>query len=68
MGRYKLMNDERKIKEIYDCDYIVSDTELYPLQKWYNDLIDKQINDINIMDILRMIRQKVLLILQYQRQ
>lgn len=52
------MEDTRKIKEIYDCAAIVSDEELYPLQKWYNQLIDKTIHEITVPDVLRMIRQK----------
>ena len=52
------MKDKRKIKELYDCKYIISDEELYPLQKWYNKIIDKTIDEITIADILRMIRQK----------
>ena len=41
------MEDTRKIKEIYDCVAIVSDEELYPLQKWYNQLIDELENEEN---------------------
>lgn len=52
------MEDIRKIKEIYDCAAIVSDEELYPLQKWYNQLIDKTIYEITVPDVLRMIRQE----------
>lgn len=52
------MEDTRKIKEIYDCAAIVSDEELYPLQKWYNQLIDKTIYEITVLDVLRMIRQE----------
>lgn len=52
------MGDRKKIKDIYNCKYIISDKELYPLQKWYNQLIDKTISEINIADVLRMIRQK----------
>ena len=48
----------RKIKEIYDCEYIVSEKELYPLQKWHNQLIDKTMNEITVSDVLRMIRQQ----------
>lgn len=55
------MEDKRKIKEIYDCAAIVSDEELYPLQKWYNQLIDKTIHEITVPDVLRMIRQKQLI-------
>lgn len=52
------MEDKRKIKEIYDCKDIVSDEELYPLQKWYNQLINKSISELTVADVLRMIRQK----------
>ncbi len=52
------MDDTRKIKEIYDCVAIISDEELYPLQKWYNQLIDKTPSEITVADVLRMIRQK----------
>lgn len=52
------MENTRKIKEIYDCVAIISDEELYPLQKWYNQLIDKTPSEITVADVLRMIRQK----------
>lgn len=52
------MGDKRKIKEIYNCVAIVSNEELYPLQKWYNQLIEKTIDEITIADVLKMIRQK----------
>ena len=52
------MEDKRKIKEIYNCISITSNEELYPLQKWYNQLIEKTIAEITVADVLRMIRQK----------
>ena len=52
------MQDKRKIKEIYNCISISSNEELYPLQKWYNQLIEKTIAEITVEDVLRMIRQK----------
>lgn len=52
------MEDKKKIKEIYNCVSIVSNEELYPLQKWYNQLIEKTIDEITVADVLRMIRQK----------
>ena len=51
------MRDDRKIKDIYTCKYIHTDEEMYPLQKWYNQLIDKKVSEVEISDILRMIRQ-----------
>lgn len=52
------MNVEKTLKDLYDCDYIVSDEELYPLQKWYNRLLNKTITEIDVCDVSRMIRQK----------
>lgn len=52
------MEDKRKIKEIYNCISITSNEELYPLQKWYNQLIEKTITEITVADVLRMVRQK----------
>ncbi len=54
-----MIKDKRKIKEIYNCVNIISDEELYPLQKWYNQLINKSINEITIVDVLKMFRQKI---------
>ena len=51
------MENTRKIKDIYNCVTIISDEELYPLQKWYNQLIDKTISEITVADVLRMICQ-----------
>lgn len=51
------MRDDRKIKDIYSCKYIETDEEMYPLQKWYNRLIDKRISELDVSDILRMFRQ-----------
>ena len=53
-----MIEDKRKIKEIYNCLPIASNEQLYPLQKWYNQLIEKKINEITIADVLRMIRQE----------
>ena len=30
----------------------------YPLQIWYNDLLDKTENDLTVFDVVRMIRQR----------
>ena len=51
------MEDDRKIKDIYKCKYIEMDGEMYPLQKWYNRLLDKRVSELEVSDILRMIRQ-----------
>lgn len=51
------MKDERRIMDIYKCNYIKTDGEMYPLQKWYNKLLNKRISELEVSDILRMIRQ-----------
>ena len=51
------MQDKRKIKEIYNCISISSNEALSPLQKWYNQLIEKTIAEITVEDVLRMLSQ-----------
>lgn len=51
--------NQMKIKELYGCEYESSEEELYPLQNWYNQLIDKTIQDITPGDVARMLRQKM---------
>lgn len=53
------MVDKRKIKDIYRCSYhLPLDEQLYPLQKWYGKLIDKTYDELDILDVTRMIKQK----------
>lgn len=47
-----------KIKELYGCEYEASEEELYPLQEWYNQLIDKTLQEVTLGDTARMLRQK----------
>ena len=49
--------EDKKIKDIYGCDYIQDNAALYPLQKWYNQIIDKKVSEISVADVLRMMRQ-----------
>lgn len=51
------MDEKRKIKDIYNCSYTIPEGEVYPLQSWYEQLINKSIDEIEVLDILRMIRQ-----------
>lgn len=53
------MGDTRKIKEIYGCETIAFAEPLYPLQEWYNLLIEKTVDAITIADVARMLRQNV---------
>lgn len=48
-----------RIKELYGCEYECSKEELYPLQKWYNRLIDKSIQEITPEDAAKMLRQEI---------
>ena len=57
--------EEKTIKELFNCEYDYCEHDLgeglgrglFPLQIWYNQLLDKKISEINILDVLRMIRQ-----------
>lgn len=53
------------IKELYGCEY--EKEELYSLQKWYNQMIDKTIPELTPGDVSRMLRQEVLLDLAMTR-
>lgn len=53
-----MKNQKGTIKEIFACNDIVSNEELFPLQKWYNELINKTEDEITTADVLRMLRQK----------
>lgn len=52
--------ESKKIKEIYNCkpDNV---NEISPLSKWYNELIDKTIDEITEKDVEIMMRQNILL-------
>ena len=32
---------KQKLKEIYEYDYIPNDSEIYPLQEWFNTILEK---------------------------
>ncbi len=53
------MEEKKTLKELYQLEYDVSKGELYPLQEWYNELIDKTVEELTIFDVLRMLRQDV---------
>ncbi len=53
--------DKKTIKELYNCSYIEENGYIYPLQKWYNELIDKYTSEITVVDVLKMIRQRELI-------
>lgn len=49
-----------KLRDIYQLTPQEHDTE-FPLVKWYNTLINKEIEELNMNDICRMINQNVLI-------
>lgn len=49
-----------KIKDLYSCSEI-NQEQLYPLQKWFNEVINKNYDELNLCDVLKMLRQKMFL-------
>jgi len=47
------------IKEMYECDYYSGMEPITSLLKWYNTVIDKNIEEINVGDVCRMLRQNM---------
>lgn len=58
-GEVRNLKEKKTLKELYQLEYDVSEGELYSLQEWYNELIDKTVDDLTIFDALRMLRQNV---------
>ena len=47
-----------KIKDLYSCSEI-NQEQLFPLQKWFNEVINKNYDELNLCDVLKMLRQKM---------
>lgn len=55
---------ENKIKDIYNISFdIVNivDKDICPMNDWYNDLINKTYNQLDLFDVTRMMIQKLFL-------
>lgn len=55
---------EKSIKEVYNISFDLTDIpaeERYPIHNWYNDLIDKNFNQLTLFDVTRMLIQKILI-------
>ncbi|MBE6864326.1 MAG: hypothetical protein E7495_07150 [Ruminococcus flavefaciens] len=50
---------KQKLKEIYEYDYIPNDSEIYPLQEWFNAILEKTEDELTIADVCRMLRQRM---------
>ncbi|MBR4084494.1 MAG: hypothetical protein IKK33_09475 [Lachnospiraceae bacterium] len=51
--------EKKTIKQQFHLEYDTSE-ELFPLQEWYNELLDKEVGELTVFDVLRMLRQNVL--------
>ena len=50
---------KQKLKEIYEYDYIPNDSEIYPLQEWFNTIRENTEDELTIADVCRMLRQRM---------
>ena len=48
-----------KLKEIYEYDYIPDESDTYPLQEWFNAILEKTEDELTIADVCRMLRQSL---------
>lgn len=48
-----------KLKEIYEYDYIPDESDTYPLQEWFNAILEKTEDELTIADVCRMLRQRM---------
>lgn len=48
-----------KIKDIYKCEKVDENVNFSSLVKWYNNVIEKTYNELDIDDVLRMLRQNL---------
>ena len=49
------------IKDLYDDVSEIQGESLSPLELWYNEMINKRIDELSILDISRMLRQNELM-------
>lgn len=47
-----------KIKDIYEFDYI-PESDLYPLEEWFNAILEKTEDELTIGDVCRLLRQRM---------
>ena len=55
------------IKDLYENVSEIRGKSLSPLELWYNELINKKIEDLSILDINRMLRQDVFMQLAMEK-
>jgi len=50
---------KQKLKDIYEFDYIPDKSEIYPLEEWFNALMEKTEDQLTVSDVCRMLRQRM---------
>lgn len=58
------MNLEKKIKEMYNDLFCIEDilkADRFPMNEWYNELINKNYHQLDLVDVTRMLIQKIYL-------
>ena len=58
------METDKTIKDRYDVSFNLDDVtkeDRCPMHEWYNNLINKTYNQLNLFDVTRMIIQKIYL-------
>ncbi len=51
--------EKKTIKSRFHLEYGTAE-ESFPLQEWYNELLDKEVGELTVFDVLRMLRQSIL--------
>jgi len=49
---------KQKLKDIYEFDYVPGD-DIYPLEEWFNAILEKTEDELTIGDVCRMLRQRM---------
>lgn len=55
------MQRNMRLGRVFNCEPVSSTKELSPLEKWYNELLEKTESQLTISDVMKMIRQNVFL-------
>ena len=49
----------KKLREIYEYDLIEDDGIDYTVDEWFNTIMEKTKDQLNVSDVSRMLRQKI---------
>ncbi len=59
--------ENRKLKELYDYDMITEEGGIEIANEWFNVLMEKNVYDLTLADICRMLRQKIFSVVAIDR-